>query len=207
MSDSIVRDCRHCGKNFNVKPCSPNKRYCSYACHLAYRRSPESIAERFWAKADKNGPVPPHRPELGQCWMWTGHREKRGTGYGHFSPARRSGGGHSIRAHRFSYELTYGEIDDSMCVLHRCDNPPCCNPAHLFLGTHADNASDKVSKGRACRGETHGRRRLSAETVLEIRALYAAGGICHREISERFTVSQGQVSNILSRKSWAHLKP
>lgn len=88
--------------------------------------------ERFWAKVDKGD----------GCWEWTGGRANRG--YGHVEPVR----GQNRSAHRVSWELTNGPIPDGLWVLHRCDNPPCVRPSHLFLGTHADNMRDMEAKGR-----------------------------------------------------------
>lgn len=94
-----------------------------------------SLEEQFWAKVDKDGPV---HPTLNTCcWLWTGARSTNG--YGTF------GTGY---AHRASYELAYGGITNGLWVLHRCDNRPCVNPAHLFLGTHQDNMRDMKEKGR-----------------------------------------------------------
>jgi hypothetical protein len=98
-------------------------------------------AERFWGKIDKNGPVPEHRPELGPCWAWTGHKDDNG--YGQFYLC-----GGFAKAYRFSWELHNGPIPDGLWVLHKCDRPCCCNPAHLFLGTRQDNVDDMVAKGR-----------------------------------------------------------
>src|SRR5689334_1517297 len=75
------------------------------------------------------------------CWPWT--RAVVGFGYGHFKVA-----GRSVQTNRLAYELKNGPIPDGLCVLHRCDNPPCCNPAHLFLGTRKENNQDRHRKGR-----------------------------------------------------------
>lgn len=89
--------------------------------------------ERFWLKVD--------RSDTNGCWEWTG--TKRGYGYGAFAYQ-----GVTVVASRFSYELHYGPIPDGMLVLHRCDNPACVNPSHLFLGTNKDNTRDMIDKGR-----------------------------------------------------------
>lgn len=97
--------------------------------------------ERFWAKVDRRGPD--------DCWEWTAGCNRKG--YGKFSLD-----GATRQSHRISWELANGQIPEGLCVLHRCDNPPCCNPAHLFLGTHADNHADRSLKGRhANQRKTH----------------------------------------------------
>jgi hypothetical protein len=90
-----------------------------------------SVEDRFWEKADTSG----------ECWEWTAG--KFNTGYGQFSVD-----GAPQLAHRFSYEMHYGKISDGLHVLHTCDNPPCVNPEHLWLGTQADNNEDRDKKGR-----------------------------------------------------------
>lgn len=108
--------------------------------------SPKDV-ERFWAKVNKEGPVPEHCPELGPCWIWT--RGKTTAGYGGFY----IGQVHHY-AHRFSWRIHFGEIEEGLCVCHKCDNPPCCNPSHFFKGTNADNQADKCAKGRYVKGRT-----------------------------------------------------
>ncbi len=104
--------------------------------------TPTPIAERFWAKVNKEGPIV--RDGLTPCWMWTGTLSRRG--YGSLSRGRRDQG--HVRATRLSWELHVGPIPDGLFVLHHCDNPPCVRPEHLFLGTQRDNITDMVSKGR-----------------------------------------------------------
>ena len=93
-----------------------------------------SELHRFWSKVDKQGPI---HPVCGQCWIWIAG--KYSTGYGQHG---------NYRAHRYSWNLYYGEIPVGVFVLHRCDNPACVNPKHLFLGTHQDNMDDMNAKGR-----------------------------------------------------------
>lgn len=86
----------------------------------------------FWARANRKGPE--------ECWVWTGPTTDKG--YGKFK---------NTTAYRYSYELLVGPVPDRLHVLHRCDNPPCVNPAHLFVGTHQDNMRDKIAKGRGAK--------------------------------------------------------
>jgi hypothetical protein len=146
--------------------------------------------DRFWSKVEKTD----------GCWNWTGckHSSK---GYGSFRSGNRM-----QRAHRVSYEMHCGPIPADMLVLHRCDNPGCVNPDHLFVGTNADNMADKVAKGRQAhfcpgRGEAAPNARLTENQVFAIRA--ASEPI--REIAEKFGMSRRHIEDIRNRKSWAHI--
>jgi hypothetical protein len=99
------------------------------------------LAERLWAKVDKNGPTPAHCPELGPCWVWIGKTKSHGYGQIRYQEK-------GIGTHRVAWSLTHGSIPDGLFVCHKCDNPPCCNPSHLFLGTTTENQQDASRKGR-----------------------------------------------------------
>jgi hypothetical protein len=134
--------------------------------------------------------------DIDSCWVWTGIKNQKG--YGRI---RRNKIWYS--SHRVSWELYFGEIPDDMLVLHKCDNPSCVNPDHLFLGTNQDNMDDKVSKGRQSRlyFERNPASRLSYKDVLEIRRLYGLG-VSQTTLSRMFLSTQANVSSIILCKNW-----
>ena len=157
----------------------------------------QTVAERFWAKVDKAGPVV--RAELDACWVWTAHTNR----YGIFALH-----GRATRAHRVAFELANGAIPDGLSVLHACDNPRCCNPSHLFLGTQLENVADREAKGRSARGERvsmrgarNGTAKLRDADVVAIRL--AAGS--QAAIAARFGITQTTVSRIRRRLGWRHV--
>ena len=144
--------------------------------HLKWCLTADEAAAHFWSKVDRTG----------ECWLWQG--AKFPFGYGHAVYR----GVHS-HAHRAAWTIEYGN-PGGMHVLHRCDNPPCVRPKHLFLGTYADNAADKMRKGR------DPRRLLKPDQVIEIRSLL--GTMMQTEIAERFNVRPGIISNIKLGKAY-----
>ncbi len=153
----------------------------------------EELLEAYWDKVDKRGPD--------ECWEWIGAREKL-KGYGLFGTKRIS---KSTKAHRIAWELEHGEIPEGLLVCHHCDNPPCCNPRHLFIGTPLDNTTDSVKKDRHNRGERHPDARLKDEDIHNIFALNQEGKT-HQEIGEALRIEGSYVSQILSGRKWKHLK-
>lgn len=150
---------------------------------------------RFEAKVDRSG-----GPDA--CHPWIGWNDG-GFGYGRLQIGGR--GGPRPRAHRVAWELAYGPIPDGLQVLHRCDNPPCVNPCHLFLGTAIDNVQDRHEKGRSrgpC-GEDHGRSKLTEDQVREIRRLQGIEPV--RAIAAKMGVSPSAVQFILIGHTWRHL--
>lgn len=127
------------------------------------------------------------------CWLWTGAATK---GYGIITH-----GGRITKAHRVSYELHRGPIPPGLFVCHRCDNPGCVNPDHLFLGTIADNNADKMAKGRQRCGEATNLAKLTAAQVLEIRA----SNLPRLKIAATFGISRSCVQQIRRRSLWKHL--
>jgi hypothetical protein len=134
------------------------------------------------------------------CWPWTGSRYRGGYG-------RIRRGGVQRVAHREAFEIAFGEsVPRELMVCHRCDNPCCVNPAHLFLGTAADNNGDRKSKGRNAdtRGERHPMAKVTAADVMEMRRM-RAGGAIFKEIGARFGVTTQAAFLAVTGKSWGHL--
>lgn len=139
--------------------------------------------EKFWPRVDKSG----------ECWLWTGATNARGYG-----TCWRNGV--KWRTSRVAWDLARGPIPPGLCVCHRCDNPLCVRADHLFLGTNDDNVRDRNFKGRAARGESHGSCKLTDEQVAHMRAEYALCRVTHRELAQRYGVSPGHVTHLLSGK-------
>jgi hypothetical protein len=167
--------------------------------------------ERYSKKVDRSGGGD-------SCWPWTATRTRDGYGLLWL-------GGKFVRATRFGYALAFGPIPDDrngnpLNVLHRCDNPPCCNPSHWFLGTPADNVADCVSKGRTAsgpkqwtrrwpekvhRGDDHQNAKLTEQQVHEIRDRYATGAITQTRLASEYGISQSNVSLIVRSEAWVHV--
>lgn len=130
-----------------------------------------------------------------ECWEWQGARNSKG--YGQMRVSMRQ---HA--SHRLAYQAATGTDPADLHVLHRCDNPPCCNPAHLFLGTAGDNVRDCAAKGRNCSGSRHPRSKLNEAAVADIRWL-SSNGAMGTELAAQFGVTPQMVSNIINRKNWA----
>lgn len=138
------------------------------------------------------------------CWEWQAACDKGG--YGRFTlnlngPTRRTV---RVFAHRAIYDMLKGSVPANMQVCHTCDNPPCCNPDHLFLGTPADNMADKIAKGRAaCGAIMRTNSKLTEEVVREIRSLH--GAVMQKDLAHRFGVSKQTISKIVLRQHWKHV--
>lgn len=150
-----------------------------------------TLKQRFWNKVEM---IPFH-----ECWEWNAFKDKRG--YGHIGSGGR--GSKVILAHRLSYELVYGVIPNNLFVCHRCDNPGCVRPDHLFLGTHADNVKDMCLKNRQTKGETHGNHKLTEDQVMKIKD---RNDCSQQELAQKFNVNQSQISRVLAGETWKHMK-
>jgi hypothetical protein len=218
----ITASCATCGVLFQTTEgrIKENRgRYCSRSCKDANQEIP--LAKCFWSRVKKTD----------TCWLWTGKSTK--AGYGQLS-RRISGVSTTYLAHRLSWELHNGPIPEGLLALHKCDNPPCVNPDHLFLGTHADNSQDMVKKGRSCKaeknflnqhpevrpkGDNHYMRRfpervkrgenniaavLTDDKVREIRRRYIPGKNT-LALAKEYGVDSSSILNITKRRTWKHL--
>jgi len=143
--------------------------------------------EGFWVKVKKTN----------DCWQWTGTKDR--DGYGRFRIP-----GKGLRgSHRIAWSLVNGTIPIGLCVLHKCDNPSCVNPDHLFLGTQQDNIKDMVAKGRQSKmfGLRNPKCKLTDDQVREIRIAYTEGISTQKELRIRYGVSVGQISDVVNNKS------
>lgn len=162
-----------------------------------YYRENIPVEQRFWKKVIKKG--------NDECWLWTGSINSSEYKYGRIGV-----NGKNELAHRVSWILTYGNIPEEMNVLHKCDNPQCVNPNHLFLGTHQDNMDDMINKGRDNHDpEDNGCAKLTWDMVRDIRKIYDIDpeikryGKWHNLIlANDYGISEGQVGRILNNKSW-----
>lgn len=189
------RVCINCHSHFYIRAYRrKTAKYCSKSCRYA-----ATLAERFWSKvAITNND---------SCWEWMAF--KSALGYGRFHVSRPDGirsASHMVFAHRISYMLTHADFDDSLMVLHKCDNPPCCRPDHLFQGIQLDNMQDMTEKGRSrhAMGSQHGLSKLTEAVVVEIRTLNQSG-LHTSDIASRFNISVDTVRRVAQRKSWKHV--
>ncbi len=150
----------------------------------------EKFIARFWSKVERKGPT--------ECWPWRGPRH-------HFGHGKSASRGPWQRAHRVAYTLCVGPVPEGLCVRHRCDNPPCCNPAHLEPGTLADNVADCVSRGRnrAPRGTENGHSKLTDSDVVAIRR--SPRSVSNLTLATRYGVSLYSISVARNGVQWKHV--
>jgi hypothetical protein len=173
----------------------------------------KTALERFLQKIDREGPAQPHM--LTPCWVWTGARNKNG--YGRFAVAS----GKIINAHCFAYERLGGFTLGDGLVLHRCDNPACVRPAHLYEGTHKDNAQDREQRARGnhatgvrhgCsthpglrQGVGNGHAKLTENDVRSIRVRHKSGER-QVDLAKAFGLTKEGIFNIVKHKTWRHVE-
>jgi hypothetical protein len=146
------------------------------------------VAERLWERVKKTE----------SCWVWQGQTVTGG--YGVIRDR-----GRKVLVHRQSWEMANGQIPPGIEVCHRCDNPPCCRPDHLFLGTPAENSADKVLKGRQAYGERHGKARLTESDAIDIITLRAFGAR-DKDLGPAFGISKNTASQV-GKRIWKYLCP
>jgi len=154
---------------------------------MTYSTTPSS----FWSKVDKKSTE--------ECWVWKGTLDKRG--YGQISQNNKA-----RAAHRLAYTYTYGAIPENMFVCHKCDNPPCVNPSHLFLGTLQENTADRDAKGRQVKGERVNTAKLTENQVLDILRLYKTGNYTLKDFVAIYHVNVETIRALIKGKTWKHLK-
>jgi hypothetical protein len=210
MTNYSVRACRHCGKMFQKT--WPAQVFCGAECqkhddripvlkqkscrHCRKQFLPTGTSEKYcslpcalWSRIDIRGP--------NDCWNWTAALS---VGYGEFGFNNKR-----LPAHKVSYLLSVGNINDGLHVCHQCDNRACCNPAHLFLGTHQDNMRDAFNKNRTAHGSRNGMSKITEDQVLQIRELVSQGATA-RSIAARFGISENYASDVAAGARWKRVK-
>lgn len=141
---------------------------------------PRDLAERFWSKVDRTG---------SGCWEWTASRG--GGGYGEFRH------GPMWKAHRMAWTLTHGPIPPGKIIRHACDNPPCCRPSHLLIGTQLDNKADAIARGRATPPPWQHRVTLTDADKATIRARYSFRRVTYGQLAEEYGVHRETVARVV----------
>lgn len=184
----IAKVCATCEKTFHVHPSRAAHRpcrFCSTRCDPQGRKLFDDVfLAGFWNSIAVGDPD--------RCWPWK--RSINSHGYGHLSVM-----GTEFMSHRCAWVLSNGCMGAEDCVLHRCDNRRCCNPAHLFLGSKADNSEDMVSKGRSLCGERNKASKLTTHNVTEIRNSDEP----YAQLSRKFGVSEHHIYKIKSGLRWS----
>jgi hypothetical protein len=212
-----MKTCEQCGEVFWFAPrCFadiPKRKFCSPKCcglsQASQETDPARMSKHRRYNLRKQGiPIPKFNPGLKpqdfwslvvkteSCWIWVGQRNR--DGYGQYN----NNGCHM--AHRWAWSDSGGEPLGDRILMHKCDNPPCVNPDHLFPGTHQDNQQDKINKNRQARGETSGSSRLTAAQVLEMRKRRAEGWQ-YKQIAVAFGVCKDTAQKAVRGINWSHL--
>jgi hypothetical protein len=201
----LDRHCVGCAAPFVTT--EPTQKFCERACYHRTRQGKpryegalaiDRLRRQFDERVDKRG--------RDECWPWIGSCDD--DGYGTFN------NGQTLRAHRLAWEFENGSIPDGMLVCHSCDNPPCCNPRHLWIGTAADNNRDRAKKGRsrpytgprtwARKGSSVPSSKLKEDDVIKMRDRHAAGATI-ASLAVEFGVHYQQAFRIVHRLQWKHV--
>ena len=192
LPDSLVG----CGSTANVDLASTaptGEAGSNYLIYLA------RLIRRFWKKVDVRGDD--------DCWEWTA--STKGNGIKHLYGQFYIKGYKMVRAHRVAWIIKNGKATENLLVLHKCNNPLCCNPAHLYLGTASDNSRDAVRAGThtgfKMRGENRPHNKLTKYDVLEMRRLYETRKISYGLLAKIFRINYSQAWRIVNRKRWKHI--
>lgn len=193
------RNCDYCGMYYE----GYGAKYCSPKCATQINnRNPEKIEkivkvtsktleQRYWEKVIKG-------KDINDCWKWKATKSE--FGYGYMNHKKKT-----LMAHRASYMIHYGKIKEGLSVLHKCDNPECSNPLHLFLGTQTENMQDMMEKKRYPNGSNHPKSKITEEEVMRIKNLRVEGNT-YKEIAKIMKVDYSNVRNILSGNTWKHIE-
>lgn len=188
---AIARTCAQCGATFQAVPsavASGSGRLCSRACADAALVVP--VLERIRRHTDVRGPD--------DCWPWMAKRHARG--YGETTIRRKD-----VRVTRVLLAARLGRpLAPDEHALHTCSNPPCCNPAHLFVGSHQENMDQRLAEGNYARGERHHAVSLTAEIVRAIR-IRVAGGETRQAVARDYGISPSTAGRIVARRTWQHV--
>lgn len=187
-----IVNCQNCGKEFSVYESivkSGRGKYCSIDC--SYNGKSKKTKEEFWDRLDKPG------GESG-CWNYVCMNYDK-DGYAQIMYR-----GESYRAHRFAWKLANGNIPAGMHVLHECDNPKCCNPGHLFIGTQQDNMADRNKKGRQAFGTSVNTAVLTERDVVEIRKMLD-DGIRQADIAKIYEVHRSTIYLVKNGRNWKNV--
>lgn len=197
----------HCKSCRSRAACDRAKAKLAIARANGYVPKGHNTLEKIWAKIGVG--------QENDCWEWTLRKDPDGYGITHYKGA-------PWKTHRLIYTISHGPIPEDMWVLHKCDNPPCCNPNHLFLGTSQDNVADRHNKGRDARGERGGWKqhpesilygersflsKMTNDQVREMRRLYETGRYRKSDLARMFSLSKQAAGKIINGETWRHLLP
>jgi len=143
--------------------------------------------DRFWSKVKIR--------EMSGCWEWSGYKNKQGYGQIKLN-------GKSVWAHRAAYEIGHGNDPSGLVVRHKCDNPSCCNPSHLILGTLADNAADRVERMRSAFGTKNCNAKLTEKDIPRIRRDRRP----LKDIAKEYGLHASNIERVKKRQSWRHVE-